>query len=361
MAQITTPPLVHRRAGAAERAPASGTDPPRRPRVPRWVGRGLGGAALLLLALAGVGAAYQAVASARDAAAYPAPGRLVDVGGHRLHIDCRGQGAPMVVLESALGAGSATWARVQPALAASTRVCAYDRAGEGWSDPGPEPRDAGRIAAELHTLLAGAGEPGPYVLVGHSFGGLYARAYAAAHPEDVVGVVLIDASHPDQWSRSPDGPGVQRANAQSAAVAPWLARLGLLRLTGYVAVDPALPARQRAELRAQSDATRTWEGYRAEFRAVDATTAQVRAAGGLGDTPLAVLTATEHGFPAGMERLHQGLQAELTALSTQSVHRVLPGATHVSPVHDPEQAGATAEAIRLTVEAARTGAAPAAP
>jgi hypothetical protein len=125
-------------------------------------------------------------------------------------------------------------------------------------------------------------------------------------------------------------------------------------------VDPALPERQRAELRAQADATRTWEGYHAEFRAVDATMAQVRAAGGLGDTPLVVLTATEHGFPAQMERLHRELQGELAALSTQSVHRVLPGATHVSPVHDPAQAGATVEAIRLVVEAARTGRPPAA-
>ena len=128
-----------------------------------------------------------------------------------------------------------------------------------------------------------------------------------------------------------------------------------------MAVDPALPPRQRAELRAQSDATRTWEGYGAEFRAVDATMAQVRAAGGLGEMPLVVLTATEHGFPAGMEQLHRQLQGELAALSTRSVHRVLPGATHVSPVHDPAQAGATAEAIRLIVQAARTGLLPTAP
>ena len=126
----------------------------------------------------------------------------MDVGDHRLHIDCVGQGSPTVILESGLGTMSADWANVQPAVAKTTRVCAYDRAGTGWSEPGPEPRDPRQIARELHTLLGNASIDGPYV-VGQSFGGLYVRMYAAQYPKEVEGMVLVDASHPDMWTRLP--------------------------------------------------------------------------------------------------------------------------------------------------------------
>jgi pimeloyl-ACP methyl ester carboxylesterase len=120
-----------------------------------------------------------------------------------LHINCLGQGSPTVILESGLANMSADWANVQPLVAKGTRVCAYDRAGIAWSDPGPQPRDPGQIAGELHTLLGRAGIAGPYVLVGQSFGGLYVRMYAARYPDEVAGMVLVDASHPDMWQRLP--------------------------------------------------------------------------------------------------------------------------------------------------------------
>src|ERR671917_1180767 len=158
-----------------------------------------------LLTLAVIGAIYQAIATQIDQRTYTPPGEMVDVGTHSLHINCFGEGSPTVILEAASGGMSAHWVRVQQQLAKTTRVCAYDRAGLGWSEPGPEPRDARQVSGELQALLEGAGIEGPYVLVGHSYGGLYARMYAARYSEEVAGVVLVDSSHPEQFTRSPEG------------------------------------------------------------------------------------------------------------------------------------------------------------
>jgi pimeloyl-ACP methyl ester carboxylesterase len=127
---------------------------------------------------------YQALGTRADRRNFPPPGNLVDVGGHRLHIQCVGAGRPTVVLETGVLAMSALWGGVQPQVAVRTRVCSYDRAGLGWSEPGPVPRDAVRIASELRALLRNASEPPPYVLVGHSFGGLLVRVYTDRYPED---------------------------------------------------------------------------------------------------------------------------------------------------------------------------------
>src|SRR5918998_6014843 len=157
---------------------------PRRRGLRSWIRRGLVWIIAGLLALAVIGAIYQAIATEIDQRTYTPPGKLVDVGDHSLHINCVGQGSPTVILEAANGGMSAHWTRVQQEVAQTTRVCAYDRAGLGWSEPGPEPRDAKQISSELHPLPANAaGTEGPYVLVGHSYGGLYARMFAAQYPE----------------------------------------------------------------------------------------------------------------------------------------------------------------------------------
>jgi alpha/beta hydrolase fold len=148
------------------------------------IGRALLALLTLIVGLATVGASYQAIATLRDRRAYPPPGQIVDVGGYKLHIHCIGAGSPTVILLDGLPSMSIGWTYVQPAVAQTTRVCAYDRAGGGWSDPGPAPHDSLHIADELHTLLVNADVPGPYVLVGHSFGGLYARMYADRYPHD---------------------------------------------------------------------------------------------------------------------------------------------------------------------------------
>ena len=129
----------------------------------------------------------------------PPPGRLVDVGTHRLHLHCIGEGSPTVIFDAALGASSLSWSLVHPEIARVTRACVYDRAGFGWSDGGPMPRVAGRIANELHQLLQKAEVPGPYILVGHSFGGLVMRLFASRHAEDVAGIVLIEPAIPEEW------------------------------------------------------------------------------------------------------------------------------------------------------------------
>jgi pimeloyl-ACP methyl ester carboxylesterase len=125
------------------------------------------------------------------------PGVLVDIGGYRLHLHCSGSGSPVVLLEAGAGDFSSDWSLVQPAVSQVTRVCSYDRAGYAWSDAGPLPRTIRQVTSELHAMIGAAGLPAPLVLVGHSLGGLYARAFAAAHPDQVAGVVLIDAAHED--------------------------------------------------------------------------------------------------------------------------------------------------------------------
>jgi pimeloyl-ACP methyl ester carboxylesterase len=151
-------------------------------------------AAVLVLA----GVAYQLVGLARDARRFPPPGQLVDVGGHRLHAVCRGHGAPTVVLESAIAASSLSWARVQPAVAQFTNVCAYDRAGLAWSDRSSVPRTFARIVDELYAWLTTLDCATPYILVGHSFGVFVGLTYAARHPQRVAGLVLVDP--PSEWT-----------------------------------------------------------------------------------------------------------------------------------------------------------------
>jgi pimeloyl-ACP methyl ester carboxylesterase len=153
-----------------------------------------------LLAIAVVsGASFEAIMRSRAETHYPAPGRLVDIGGRRLQMDCRGSGAPTVVLESGLdNLGSRCWAAVHDSIARTTRVCAYGRAGVMWSDRAPAPFDARRVAQDLHAVLIARGETAPWVMVGHSLGGPYVMLFTSRYNEEVAGLVFVDASHPAQ-------------------------------------------------------------------------------------------------------------------------------------------------------------------
>ena len=155
---------------------------------------------LAALGIASVGGGYETVRESLDARDYPMPGQLIDVGGHRLHLHCTGSGSPTVVLEPGLGAASSDLGWIAPAVARDTTVCVYDRAGRGWSDAADGPQDGAHIAADLHTLLDRAHVPGPYVLAGHSFGGLYVLSFAAQFPDQVAGLVLLDSTAPETWS-----------------------------------------------------------------------------------------------------------------------------------------------------------------
>src|SRR5215212_3200602 len=194
----------------------------------RRIWRPLLGLVVALLVLAVAGAIYQAIATALAERAYPPPGEMVDVGGYSLHVYCVGQGSPTVVLDAGLGEFSAQWVRVQREVSDTTRVCAYDRAGMGWSEMGPDPRDAKQITSELHTLLSKAGIEGPYVLVGHSFGGMYMQTYANRYPEEVAGVALVDSStDPDQFSHQPEAQDISEPQEQRSAVGSQLAQFGV--------------------------------------------------------------------------------------------------------------------------------------
>jgi pimeloyl-ACP methyl ester carboxylesterase len=327
-------------------------------RMPIWLQHVLRGLLVIIIILPLCGALYQIIATGIDKRAHLAPGQMVDVGGYRLHLYCLGknvEGSPTVILEHGLGATSAAWARVQPEIAQTTRVCAYDRAGMGWSDPGPEPRDAEHIATELHSLLQNAGIPGPYVLVGWSFGGLYMRMYAGKYPTEVSGMVLLDSSHPDQWTSTAAGKAQYESNAGIYTIAPWLARIGVMRVMGLFQPDPGLPAPQNDAHKAFFAATKDWNAQSAEFLASPATNDQVRSLRSLDDMPLFVLTATEHGTPPEQEQLWQGWQNELALLSTNSLHQIVAGANHASFWLDPKTAKVSVEAVLDVVNAARTG------
>jgi pimeloyl-ACP methyl ester carboxylesterase len=314
--------------------------------------RGFIGLSISIVVLAALGAIYQILATRADQQNYPAPGQLIDIGGYRLHLYCTGEnseGWPTVILEQALGGISAGWARVQPTIAQTTRVCSYDRAGMGWSDPSREPRDAEHIATELHSLLHNAAVPTPYVLVGTSFGGLYVRMYADKYPEDVTGMVLLDSSHPAQLRT------LYESFADIYTIAPWLARIGGIRIMGLFQPDSGLPAPQNEALKASFSATKDWDAQSAEFLASPANSDQVRNLKSFGDMPLFVLTATEHDSPPDQEKQWQEWQNELALLSNNSVHQVVDGADHTSFWRDPEIAKLSVTAILQVVEAARTG------
>lgn len=308
-----------------------------------------------LLVACVAGSAARRAAERRDARRFPPPGRLVDVGGTRLHVDVRGTspGGPTVVLEAGLGSFSPNWHWVQQALADQVRVVAYDRAGLGWSDPSPAPRDAATMASELHGALHAAGIEGPYVLAGHSFGGLVVRAFAELHRRETAGLVLVDASHPDQWARWPV-PQAHRLQVISLTVSTALARVGLFRIVdAFGAVSEGLPDRQVAELNAGFVRPLTSATEAAEMREWEASTRPfLHRAAPLGDLPLAVIGVGVQ--PMGAETLTV-LQEELPGLSTNSARRVVPDATHEALIAHRGHAETVAAAILAVVDAANGG------
>ena len=325
----------------------------------RWLKRGAIGAVAAPVALSLVGMTYQALATQADRRNFPPPGKLVDAGGHRLHIQCAGAGRPTVVLETGALAMSALWGGVQPRVAVHTRVCSYDRAGLGWSEPGPEPRDALHIASELRTLLRNAGETPAYVLVGHSFGGLLVRVYTDQYPEDVVGLLLLDSSHPDQVTRFEKVRGKPSfLEAHLSPDLPVLARLGALRF-GLRFTDvgrrfDGLGPRRAAEFKAFFADSSHQSAGEAEMEVWEETAAQARATRVLGELPLVVISAGETNPLSPERRVRFELQEELASLSSRGSHRILAGTTHGSLATNQAHAARVAEAIRELVEVTRT-------
>ena len=257
----------------------------------RWLKRiGIGILALLVAAVLG-GSTYEMWARHRIAAEFAPPGKLVDIGGRRIHLDCRGTGAPIVVFESGLDMyGSLSWSAVQDQVAQTTRACSYDRAGIMWSDRAPGARNGAAIASDLHAALQAAGERGPYVMVGHSLGGPYVMTFARQFGDVVAGIVFVDASHPDQQQRMQEAIGQQAQPSMAGPkLAAALAWMGVPRLfTGSVGHAQA-PARANAAMSAYLP--RSLQPMLDEQAAIDETFSAAGALRSLGERPLVVLTA----------------------------------------------------------------------
>ena len=296
------------------------------------------------LALGAVGCTYQTVQSSFDRSTDVMPGQAYDVGGRSLHLNCTGAGSPTVVLQNGMGEISAHWAWITRAIATDTRVCAYDRAGQGWSDDAASPQNAVAIAADLHTLLERAKEPGPYVLVGHSTGGPYMMTYAAQYPKDVAGMVLVDATSPKAFTELPDFSGTNDTMRRLFGLASSLSRLGLAQLLGAGA-GAGLPAPAADQVDAFATSPRNIRGQLEELSTLAGSLTQAGRLTDLAGKPLAVVTAGE-----GQQAGWAAAQDRLATLSTNKVHRVVP-ATHGSLLLDETD---SAHSVRATADVVRS-------
>jgi len=249
----------------------------------------------------------------------------VDVGGRRLYVDCLGSGTPTVILDAGFGDSSSLWRETQKQVQAFARVCRFDRANLGESDPAPKPRTSQQMVDDLHSFLRKTEIPGPFVLVGHSIAGFNVRLYASQYPNEILGVVLVDSSHPDQAS----------------------ALLALL---------PKPSECEDATIQGVREECNRWIQSKAvgeEGMNIVASSAQVRATGSLGDIPLVVLTATDHGLTGELgrnfEKTWLSFQNDLALLSSRSKHVIVTGGHYIQVEH-PE---AVADAVKQVIDMSR--------
>ena len=310
-------------------------DPIKNRSLLRRIGYVLGVFVAPVLLLAAIGVTYEAIEESREGRDDTPPGRLIDVSGHKMHLNCAGRGSPTVVLESGLWTDSEVWYKAQPEISKLTRVCSYDRAGMGFSDPRPKQKaDSVNIAHNLHTLLTNAGENPPYVLVGHSLGGIHVLVYQNLYPADVIGMVLVDSGHPDQEKRLP--PEMNKTQSRMYLQSKlWglTVPLGLPRLLALcgrtVECDWKIVKAREAEVDALKDSGD-----------------EARQAGSLDSLPLVVVSRDpEKGAAPGLippdlsrrfENQWVQLQEELTRLSTNGSRVVASGSTHYVQLDRPD-------------------------
>jgi L-ascorbate metabolism protein UlaG (beta-lactamase superfamily)/pimeloyl-ACP methyl ester carboxylesterase len=298
-----------------------------------------------------------------DVVAVVRPGALVDVGGRKIHMNCTGSGSPTVVIESGSISFAIDWLFVQPEVAKTTRVCSYDRAGSGWSDPSGHPETAEGTTADLHAALSAAGEKPPYVLVAHSIGGLYARAYQLEHPKEVAGIVFVDSAHEDQWKIPVDGKRVPLWSVtadQLRAIVPNMRPPDDAPLPPPSVDEPfdklppdLLKTRVTFETRVLkqmmgpdvSQMSEAMESMRKTLLKLHA--ASAKGARPLGNRPVVVLTAAN-----GPDADFTALEAKLAQLSTNATQRVVAGSGHEIHLFEP---AAVVQGIGVVVDAARRG------
>ena len=330
------------------------------------------GYALCLLILFAGAPTYQFLSSRRDWQEFPPPGELIDVGGFHLHLYCAGErmtGKPIIILEGGLGAPSLMWSAAQPEIARQTRVCSYDRAGYAWSESSPNPRTALQVTRELHTLLERAGEKPPYIMVGHSFGGIVIRIFTAEYPDEVSGLILADARHEDFFKRMPPEYLISdQNNYQRAKYLKLFTPLGFTRIAGqlgylegfdsYLAPLPDDVKKEAWALMIYNP--RHWATSVAERDALKESYQQVRLASLPRNIPLIVLTA-ENGTDAWRysptpvddeaRSIWMGMQEELSRLSTRGQWIIVKDAGHYVYFDEPgAQPGAIVAAIKTILE-----------
>ena len=303
------------------------------------------------------GAVFQFSMTQWESHRYPPPGKLVDIGGLRLHINCTGAGSSTVIMEAGPNDSSVVWQLVQPAISRFTRVCSYDRAGFGWSDAPNEPRTSWNIADELQRLLSRAAVPGPYVLVGHDFGTLDLRVFTVRHRQQVAGMVFVDSVHPDIHNRPPFNVAAQSTITNVYyRVIPWTVPLGAPRILGWCRENFTFPnqpkewARLVPEASAQYCRLKSWRAEMAQVtdmtHATDEDGALAATPGLFGDMPLVVLSHDPQvndfgGFfsPADLvkaERSWMEMQDELRGLSSRTQRIVAKGSNHWVQIFRPE-------------------------
>lgn len=306
---------------------------------------------IVFVAIALAGVAYEDVSEGRDRRSIAMPGTLVDVAGKKMHIDCIGEGSPAVILSSGLGDTYLSWTKVQPQVASFTRVCSYDRAGLGYSESSSEPRTSKVIAEELHALLQAAGIVPPYVLVGHSMGGFDVRLYASLYRNQVAGMILVDASHPDQENRlPPELKNLEGSALREEEFLEYTMPFGLPRLIGLCEDDPVQ--------RAAECNFHTAREIVAELRAVEESSAQTAATPSLGNMPLVVLShdpeKPSSEFPPDLAKpineSWEKMQEEMAHLSTRGTQTIVKNSAHYIQIDQPE---VVIDAVHSVVEQVR--------
>ncbi len=335
------------------------------------LGRAALGLVIFLVIIAAAGAIYQAAASASDVRKYPPPGELYDVGEYRLHLYCTGAGSPTVILEAGAGMPALTWYRVQKEVGGFARVCSYDRPGFGWSDPALGPLSPDQVASELYRLLDVAHIPGPYIMVGHSAGGFYVRAFTCQYASTVVGLVLVDAVHEQLDLRyPPEYVAIMKNSSSKLPFCQIVTPLGWMRaLRAYDGLAPAslLPTEVGEAARSTLYRADYCRAVANENEAVSLFRAQPDLPRSLGDLPLIVLSAgmtvdkeyaqlgimqsvISRELLAKVHAANQEMQMDLASLSTAGRQVIATDSGHTIQYDRPDL---VVEAIRTLVEQAR--------
>jgi pimeloyl-ACP methyl ester carboxylesterase len=310
--------------------------------------------AIVLAVAVGAGTTFNALAARHYREIYGAPGNLYSIDGYIMHIYCTGHGSPTIILDAGLGDDSLIWGKVQPELSKTTRVCSYDRAGFGWSEPRPGTQDANRIADQLHALLQQAGVTGPIVMMGHSIAGIYLRAYAGRYSQNVVGLIFVDASTPLQQDRSA---AMNAMSSQKPKAHTYLARLfytlGLSRLLGHCSHTVPGFADPMGKMLAEDECHPSSASVNQELASFRDSGNETIHTGPYGDLPILILSQDPEKAAGEQARVWNELQEDLKRLSTHSRRIIAKGSGHQIQI---ERADLINREVAVFIEQTRSGA-----